>query len=201
MTWLFAAACVAVSVPAFWDPSLRETFGGVGSPASAWQRIWLPFQHGFPGMPGPVHLAFNLLLLLTVGVEAERLLGSLRFAALSIAAAGTYALAHALPWVDGHGASGVIWAYGPVLFFGLRHAVRSGQTGAPRAARARGWLWLLWGAVTLFMTVIPYAGGYRGSPLRPLLLGNWFHLVATLTGFPLAYAWRRRIAARWDLHR
>ena len=199
VTWGFLAVCLAVSIPTMFRPGLYSFLGGFKPLASPWQRLTLAFQHGFQGLPAPVHLAFNVFLLLYCGVLAERLLGRLRFLLLTLAAMGTYAVAHLCPVVDGHGSSGVIWAYAPIVLVALRHAWRTDREGAlrdPHFQRGRGVLLIMWGAVTLVMAGLIYGMGYRGNPLYALLLGNIFHITATATGFAFAFLWRHRITAR-----
>jgi membrane associated rhomboid family serine protease len=198
VTWVFAALCLLVSVPAMFFPSLYHVLGGLKPLASPWQRLVLAFQHGFPGFPAPVHLAFNLALLGYLGPRVERILGHGRFALLTVAAMGTYAVAHLCPLVDGHGASGVIWAYAPVIFLDLRRRWRTDRDAArmdPEFQGGRGMLLIMWGAVTIVMAGIAYGSGYRGNPVYTVLLGNIFHVTATVTGLAFAFAWRRRILA------
>ena len=51
-----------------------------------------------------------------------------------------------------------------------------------------GVLFIMYVAVTAAMTLLPYAFGWRGNPAAAFLLGNQYHLIATVVG---------ALAARW----
>lgn len=192
VTWTVLGLCLLISIPTMIDPSLYRFLGGFKPLGSEWQRLTLPFQHGFPGLPSPVHLALDAALLLTVGAAAERVLGSGRFALLTLAAMVAYAVAHTVPPVDGHGASGLLWAYAPVVFV----ATRGGGNTADAPARFSALLAVMWVVVPLFVTVLVTLSGYRGNPILAFFLGNIFHLSGTIVGVVGAMAWRERIRRR-----
>jgi len=191
VTWVFLALCVAVTLAGMIRPGSREVLGGLKPLHSPWQRLTLAFQHGYGGLPPWLHLGLNAILLLRVGRAAERLLGSARFAALTVAAMGGFAVAHLCPRVDGHGSSGVIWAYAPVVFVAIRSGDGPGRKGLVAL------LAVMWIVVTPAMAAVAYAGGFRGNPLMALVLGNLFHVAASVVGIAAAFAWRDRIAAAW----
>jgi len=201
LTYSFLALCVLVTVPSIFIPSLYSYLGGTKPLTSNWQLLTLPFQHGFHGFPAILHLGLDALLLLYCGVFAERLLGRTRFALLTLAAMAAFAVAHQCPVVEGHGSSGVIWAYAPIVLVALRHErrkLRDGKRLHPYLELGEMVLVLMWGIITVIMTVLVYSLGYRGNPVFALLLGNIFHVSATLVGAALAYTWRDRIRGRLD---
>ncbi len=171
------------------EPGLYSMIGGLKPLASPWQRLTLAFQHGFPGLPAPVHLGFSLVLLAVCAAPVERLVGPARFTLVTVCAMGAYAVAHLVPSVDGHGASGVIWAYAPILFVARRRR-REEQPGRDAAV-----LTVMWVVVPVVMTLLVYASGYRGNPLTALVLANLFHISGTLVGVFFAMLWSRGILA------
>lgn len=183
----------AVTVASLAYPSLYEVFGGLEPRTHPWQLFTAVFEHGWPGFPGLLHLGLNTFLMLECGVPCERLLGTRRFVALSLAAM----LANAGVQMLGEGANGsslIIWAWGPPLYFALRAARRADPAVTTRSGyrRVQTILVIMYVVVTLAMPLIPYASGWRGNPLWALLLANQFHLVATLVGIVAALWWRPR---------
>lgn len=191
VSWIFLALCLAVTLPSLVFPSLYDLFGGVEPRRHPWQLVTAVFEHGWPGFPGIVHLGLNLFLIVEVGRPCERLLGSLRFLALGLAAVAAGAAAQ-LAAGGVNGSSLVIWAWGPPLAAALLHARRLGGTaGTPAHGRLLTPLVIMYGAVTVAMTVLPFAFGWRGNPLVALVRGNLFHLVATAVGLAAtAVGWR-----------
>ena len=193
VVYAFLVLSYAVTVPALFLPDISEVLGGIEPRHYPWQRFTAVFVHGWPGFPALVHLGLNTFLMLECGRPCERLLGSGRFLVLSVAALAASAAIMSLG--DGvNGSSLVIWAWGPPLFVALRAAGRG--AGDPGAARIRAILVVMYGVVTLAMTLIPYAAGWRGNPLTAFLLGNQYHLVATAVGVVAALTFSRRIHSR-----
>lgn len=196
-TYFFLSACWTITVASLAFPDLYGVFGGIEPRVHPWQLFTSVFEHGWPGFPGILHLVLNTFLILECGVPCERLLGSRRFLLLSMSAA----LANAGTQLLGEGANGsslVIWAWGPPLYLAMITARRLKPSVAmePAYQRVRGVLLIMYVAVMLAMPLIPYALGWRGSPLLALLLANQYHLVATIVGIALAVFWKSHIRAR-----
>jgi membrane associated rhomboid family serine protease len=158
----------------------------------------MSFAHGFPGFPLLVHLAANGVLFWFCGPFCEKILGTTRFAILVGTAIIGFSLTHMLFWVDGHGASGVIWALAPVVFVTLRVYRKTApeMKNDPTAQQSKIILFIMWIIVTFFMTLIPYFQGWQGNPLWAIVLGNTFHITATIIGFVFALSWRKHIENR-----
>jgi len=194
----FLALCVAVTVGSLLFPSLGSLLGGIGERRHVWQPFTAVLEHGWPGFPALLHLALNAFLILECGRPCERLLGSGRFLALCLASTAVNAALQVL--TEGvNGSSLVIWAWGPPLLLALLWARRRGSSGGGAARdRIRGVLIVMYLVITLFMSLLPYASGWRGDPLRAFLLGNRYHLAATGVGVLAALLWRGRIEGRLE---
>lgn len=186
------AAALVVSLPCFFSEPLRRNLGGVGPALHWWQWITPAFVHGWPGFPGPVHLALNLALLLTAWKTAEGMLGPWRSAVLAAAGLAALAATRALSGIEMNGLSVVLWACTPTLLVIWRNEAAREEL----RSRAGGALLVMWGAIGFAMAVLPYLAGWRGNPLQAFLLGNAYHLAGTAAGIPVAVLWRRRIGAR-----
>lgn len=193
MTWIFLALCAGVSVPSFFAPELRDALSGIAPRRHPWQPLTAAFVHGWPGFPGAIHLALNAFLILEAGRPCERLLGSPRFLALSLASLLANAwVVHLTAGVNG--SSLVIWAWGPPLLAAHRAGGRRlADAGDPE--RIGGILAILFLAVPLAMTAVPYLAGWRGNPVIAFARANVFHGIAVAVGAGFAVAWRRRLHA------
>ena len=199
VTYVFLGLCLSVTLASILYPALYAIVGGFGPRLYPWQIFTSIFEHGMPGIPAFVHLAFNAFIVVEVGVACERLLGRVRFLALTVLAACANA---ALQYHVGgaNGASLVTWAWGPPLAVALVLSRRmdAGAGWTQGYQRARGVLMVMYVGVTLGMTALPYWFGWRGNPLRALWYGNRFHAVATGVGIVLALLWWRTIRSRLE---
>lgn len=200
VTYGILGLCLLITIPTLIRPELYAVFGGVEPRRYPWQLFTAAFEHGWPGFHGSIHLALNAFLILECGRPCERLLGSPRFLALCLLSLGANAVAQLL--VGGvNGSSLLIWAWGPPLFVALRAARRASPEVArdPVHGRLLAILLLIYVAIPLAMTLVPYAAGWRGNPVVGFLRANVFHLVATAVGAGFAavhVGWiRRRLTA------
>lgn len=140
------------------------------------------------------HLVGNLLLLGYAGSRVERSIGPLRFTALTLAALVAYALIQVRWTFDVNGASVFIWAYAPPL------AVHDAPAGrwCPKSVPAPTLfvLFVMWVAVPLLMTTVPYSFGWSGSLPGAFLVANTFHLSATTVGLAGAVFCHARLRER-----
>lgn len=189
VTSILAGLCILASILTL-IPALAERLGNE-APDPLVRLLSAPFVHGFSPRSMVPHLIGNLLLLGYAGSGVEKSLGSLRFTVLTLAALMTYATIQALWDFDVNGASVFIWAYGPLL------AVRDAPTGrwCPRSVPTPTLvvLFVMWIAVPLLMTSIPYSFGWTGSLPAAFLVANTFHLSATTVGIVGALIWRERL--------
>jgi hypothetical protein len=54
----------------------------------------------------------------------------------------------------------------------------------------------MYGVIVVVMGALPYLSGWRGNPLRALLMGNQYHLVAAAVGALAGWLWRDAIHER-----
>ena len=196
-----------VTVPSLFAPSLYGVFGGAGPHDQPWQVVTSVFEHGFPGFgfAGFLHLALSVYLILECGRPCERLLGSPRFALVSLVALTANAAAQFLTGgVNGtegvHGASLVILAWGPTLFIALLHARRSNPSTCfrPEYRRLRRILILMYVVLPLLTPVLPYSAGWDGPYVHAFVLSNLYHMVATAVGLGFAAHWFLEIRSRLE---
>ncbi len=170
-------------------------FGGIGDLRHPWQVFSSAFEHGWPGFPPIIHLALNLLLMFSVAVTVERLLGSARFLALTLLSILFYWVARWLLFpLQANGSSVFIWSYAPVLLVAVLETRRAGGPFGEAYRQATHLLFIMWAVVSGAMGVFLMLSGL--SPWSALACGNAFHFSATLAGFVGAALWNRHIRLR-----
>lgn len=192
VTWTLGILCTTVSLAILVWPELYRVLGGNGP--VRWPGQWLTpaFAHGFSRASLLPHLAGNLVLLALVGPPVERALGSRRFAALTALALALFVVARALSGVGVNGASVFLWSWAPPAAVTLWW----GELSADAASGIRVALVVMWIAVPLAMTAVPYIDGWEGDPVGAFGLANLYHGTATLAGALVALAWRGRLTGR-----
>lgn len=164
VSWCLAGAAAAVTA--------ADGTTGWEAPLVLW-----PLDHGFAGVPAPVHLGLNVTLLFLLGARLERALTSLQVVTLTAGAYLAYLIgllvAGALWDLDAVGLSGILWAW----LFPTRLALPPGR---PRSSfEPLFWLMLVWIPVG-FAVVTALLNTERW--LAAALLANLFHGIGTVVG-------------------
>ncbi len=184
-------SCLLVSLPTYFSINYYSLFGASDSPAYPWQNpITSQLEHGSyiteltgDGIPLLVHLFGNVMVILFFGVMAERLLGTFRFLLLSvIAGLVSYLLTITFRMYE-NGASGIVWAYGPVAFVILVQLFKKDRRRLLKDILFYVSVLLLF----LMWIVVSFLGG-----LSTLL----FHLASTAVGVIFTWLWRKDIHTR-----
>lgn len=191
VSFLLLLSCLLVSLPTFFNLKYYSIFGASDSPAYPWQNpITSQLEHGSylseltgEGIPLLVHLLGNVLVILLFGFMAERVLGTFKFIILSVTAGLVSYLLMILLHMYENGASGIVWAYGPVAFFILIKLFRRNRKRLLKDILFYASVLLL----ILMWIVISIIGG---------LSTLFFHLAATLVGAIFTWIWRRDIHDR-----
>jgi membrane associated rhomboid family serine protease len=194
VTIALAAALTAVTVARLIWPGLEAHLGSTRGLIHPWQPFTCALVHGWPGLPAPVHLVGNLILLGMVGPATERWLGSTRYLVLTGAAIAVAGVTQLAGGVQVNGASVFIWAYAPVVWYGMRRrplpATRRERSGEMLPVA----LIVMWFVIPLLMGFSLAVGGV--PPWRAVLVGNLYHATATVVGFAGVAAWRHVVASR-----
>lgn len=185
-TLLLAASCLLTTVPQLFAGGLYSDFTGAPAAFGAWWCWTLPcFSHS-PDYLVP-HLGGNLAVLILMGGFIEAVLGTRRFALVSLTTLlGTTLINVLHGGGTGHGASGIFWGYHAfallflVVYFELR------GRSAPRDALT--WIWA-------FMFAFDFVGI---NALEVLVMkwgffenfGQTGHLASIVLALPFVIAWR-----------
>ena len=188
---LLFLSCLLVSIPTYLSLKYYSLFGASESATYPWQNpITSQLEHGSymgeltgEGTPLLVHLVFNLLVILVMGILAERILGTLRFFLLTVTSGLVSYLIMILFHLYENGASGIAWAYGPVVFVIMLRLFQRNR----RLLLKDVTFYLSALLLFLMWVVISIIGG-----ISTLI----FHLAATLVGAVFTWIWRRDIHER-----
>lgn len=189
LSLLFAS--VATTVPQFFLPELYDTLTGT---LFGFRPPHFFLLHAFSHSPSILlpHFLGNLLVLLFFGTISEALLGTRRFAMLTVVTLSvTVAAAYARDLATIHGLSGIIWGYHmPVLFLLL--AIAQKRAGVGLFLRDPIVLTAL--PLLLFDFLGIHVLEVHALGLRPFEnFGQVMHLVSALLGAAFAYVWRGEI--------
>jgi membrane associated rhomboid family serine protease len=192
------ACSVAVTTSTQFFTNLENVFGSFNKQTSIPQLFTLSFQHGFDTLSAVLHLLVNLILMAYLAVMTEKIAGSWRFFLLNVIAIITYGLFHKLLSMTGHGLTGLLWAYTPVIFYTLNE-VRLLKTRSIFDDLYRSLKNILMAMFTVFpvlFAIIPIHFESELPLYKAVIEGNVFIFTATLTGFLFMLLFKEQIRKR-----
>jgi len=176
-------SCVVISLPLFFSSEFYFVLGGgAGVNIRFWQVITSRFAHG-GGMPLLPHLLANLIAFAFFGVVIERVLGSGRFFALSLAAFSAETVWRVVVNQWGNGASGICWGYlvfiWPILVWIWQKSKRQAFKDYAYVLAIGYALFMLFG-----LPILIWTSGVKSN-------SNFIHFMSILAAFPFFLLWRK----------
>jgi membrane associated rhomboid family serine protease len=200
VTYMFMLCAAGITLGSLAIPEMERFFGSYDENTTNVQRFTLAFQHGIDDITASLQLALNLFILFHIGQFTEKLLGSMRFFIVTITAMVVYACLHYLFDMAGrgmlaHGSSGVIWAYSPIVFVALFEGrkLKTRVIFEEHFKLLRNIIYLMWTAVSVFMTITVLLYSEDMSILEAIFKGNLFHLSGVSVGCVFALLWKKDI--------
>lgn len=189
---------IAVTVASLVFPNLRQVFGSFDESTGMLQRLTVAYQHGFESTSSIVHLIVDVVLFLLIGVFVEKILGAWMFFILSFSAILFYILVHQIFGMTGHGGSGLIWAYAPIVFYTLNEGrlLKTRSQFDEMYRTLRSVLVVMYTIIPVLMSIIPIYFDSESPLFQSIINGNLFHVTATLWGFGFLMLFREEIRAR-----
>lgn len=188
----------AVTVASLVFPNLRHVFGSFDEGTGIMQRLTVAFQHGFEMRSAVVHLLVDLVLYAMMGIFLEKVMGAWMFFLLNFSAILFYIIVHLVFDMTGHGGSGLIWAYAPLVFYTLNEGrllkTRSQFDEFYRTLRTV--LVVMYTLIPLLMSIIPIYFDSESPLLQSVINGNLFHVTATLWGIGFLMIYRENVRTR-----
>ncbi len=116
---VFILTFTAVTLSTVLFTNLRNSMGCYSGDCSFIQRLTVAYQHGFDEISALIHLLVDIVLMVLLGTFTEKVLGNFRFFILVITTLLVYTIIHNLFNMIGHGASPIIYAFVPIVFYSL----------------------------------------------------------------------------------
>lgn len=186
ISMIFLLTCSIVTIPTYFHNELYYVFAFQSNPFYFWQAFSGIFEHSiFPSWFLWAHFLGNMSILIIFGILIERLLGSKKMMILTLSAGIIYIAFFQIRFygetTSGSGASGIVYAYAPLVFYILYVIVIRHKNDL----RGEKIYWLLvvefifmWGAITAVQT-------WNGT--------NIYHFVATLVGICFVFLYKSSI--------
>ncbi|MFW6029728.1 MAG: rhomboid family intramembrane serine protease [Halanaerobiales bacterium] len=187
ITYILVLTCLLVTIPSYLNPIWYDVFGGAKYPLYFWQHFTHHFQHGNPypsQLHTLLHLAGNILVALSCGILAERVLGTKKFFILTFATV-IVSIFYKFFNFYGNGASGIVWAYSAVAFYILVLLFKRAKRKLLKEPVFYFFVFVLI-IIWIVITLVSYSLGWHNT--------NIIHLGSTLTGLLFTYIWRKDIA-------
>lgn len=190
---VIAALCVVATVISMLFPDAYQTLAYAYPVQHPWQICSGIFLHGSPELPMAAdlgHLVFNLLLVIPFGIMIEKILGSKRFAMMTLAlwvvnAITFFIIAMVITPAGetayGAGISGIAFSYGVM---GLYILLALGKKSWKRLFTQVGFYLLIQIVVAMIVMVNPYVAGVASMIM---------HLVAIVFGLVFTVIYRKKI--------
>ncbi len=188
-----AVLCIMVTIISMVFPDVYQSIAYAYPLKYPWQICSGIFLHGSPelSMAGTIgHLCFNLLLVLPFGIMLEKILGSKRFALMSvilwIVNAITFYTIAVIQTPEGEnaygaGISGIAFSYG---MLGLYVLFLMAKSNVKKLLRQVSFYLLMNVIVVMLIMVNPYVAGISSM---------FIHLVAILSGITFAILYHKDI--------
>ncbi len=179
---VMAAICVVVTIVSFVVPDTYNIFASTYPIQYPWQILSGMFLHGDPTLTAAVnigHLIFNLLLVLSFGLMIEKILGSKKFALLTIGLwlvyIATFNIIAVITTPEGEkaygaGISGVAFAYG---IMGLYSLFLLAKKSLKRMFKQVSFYLLMNNIIAMLVMVNPFVAGVSSMIV---------HIVAIIAG-------------------
>lgn len=194
VSMVIATLCVAVTLISFFVPNTYQAIAYAYPIKYPWQIATGVFLHGAPNLPmaGSIgHLIFNLLLIVPFGIMIEKILGSKRFALMSLVlwivnAITFYMIALVITpqgeTAYGAGISGIAFSYGII---GLYSLFILGKKNYKLMFKQGSFYLLLNILIAMVVMVNPYIAGISSMII---------HIVAIIFGIIYAVFYRKIIS-------
>ncbi len=186
--------CIVVTLISMFFPKTYQAFAYAYPVKYPWQICSGIFLHGSPELPmaGTIgHLIFNLLLVIPFGIMIEKILGSKRFALMSIVlwivnAITFYIIAIVVTpkgeTAYGAGISGIAFSYGII---GLYALFVLGKSNFKFMFKQVSFYFLINIVIAMIVMINPYVAGVESMIV---------HMVAIVTGIIYAIYYHKEIA-------
>lgn len=195
---VFTLTFTAVTLATFFFTNLRNIMGCYTADCSFSQRLTVAYQHGYDEYSGIIHLIADIILMAILGTFTEKIMGSFRFFLLTLGTMMVYTLIHAVFKMIGHGASPIIYAYVPIVFYALNEGrlIKTRSAYDDHFSELRNVLIVVVFLLPVFFSFVPINFDSNFSLFESVIYGNFFNLLGLLCGVVGLQFFKQHIRSR-----
>lgn len=195
---IFTLTFTLVTLATVFNSNLRISMGCYSGDCSFVQRLTVAYQHGFDEISGLVHLLADIILMVLIGTFTEKVLGNLRFLILTFSTMIVYTLIHAVFKMIGHGASPIIYAFVPIVFYCLTEGrlIKTRSAYDDHFRELRNVLIVVVFLLPILFSFVPINFDSNFSLLECVIYGNLFNIIGLGCGIVGLYFFKDHIRSR-----
>lgn len=196
IVFIITFTCVTLAT-VFFD-NLKTSMGCYTGDCNFAQRLTVAYQHGFDNISGMVHLITDIVLFVMLGTFVEKVLGNFRFLILTLVTMVIYTVIHSLFQMLGHGASPIIYAYVPIVFYCLTEGrlIKTRSAYDDHFRELRNVLIVVVFLLPILFSFVPINFDANFSWAQCIVYGNLFNLIGFLCGLVFLRIFRKHIRSR-----
>lgn len=195
---IFVLTFTSVTLVTIFFPNLRNSMGCYTGDCDFGQLLTVAYQHGFDETSGLVHLLVDIVLMIILGTFTEKVMGNFRFLILTVATLLIYTLVHFTFRMIGHGASPIIYAYVPIVFYALSEGrlIKTRSAYDDHYRELRNVLIVVVFVLPILFSFVPINFDSNFTLMESALYGNLFNLLGLGCGFVFLTFFRGHIRSR-----
>lgn len=195
---VFTLTFTAVTIATIFFTNLRGSMGCYTGDCSFGQRLTVAYQHGFNEISGIVHLMVDVVLMVIIGTYTEKVMGNFRFFVLTLSTLVLYTFIHYFFKMIGHGATPVIYAYVPIVFYSLNEGrlIKTRSAYDDHFRELRNVLIVVVFLLPVLFSFVPINFDSNFSLAESVLYGNFFNAVGLGCGLVFLQLFKKHIRSR-----
>lgn len=195
---VFIFTFTAVTLSTVFFANLKSSMGCYSNDCSFIQRLTVAYQHGFDEISSLIHLMVDIVLMILLGTFTEKVLGNFRFLILTISTILLYTLVHNLFGMIGHGASPIIYAYVPFVFYSLTEGrlIKTRSAYDDHFRELRNVLIIVVFLLPVLFSFVPINFDSNFSWVDCIIYGNLFNLIGLVSGILFLSVYKNHLRSR-----
>jgi hypothetical protein len=192
---VFTLTFTAVTLSTVFFTNLRNSIGCYSGDCSFIQRLTVAYQHGFDEISALIHLMVDIVLMILLGTFTEKVLGNFRFFILVFSTILVYTIIHNIFGMIGHGASPIIYAFVPIIFYALTEGrlIKTRSAYDDHYRELRNVLVVVVFILPVLFSFVPINFDSNFNWFDSIIYGNLFNAVGLLCGIFFLYIFKAHI--------
>ena len=198
VTLIFSLCFTLITLGTIFIGNLKNVMGCYSDECSLIQTLTISFQHGFDEISSLIHLIVDLVLMIFLGIFAEKVMGSYRFFLLTLSSMLVYSLTHYFFKMQGHGTSAVIYSYVPIVFYCLNEGrkIKTRSAYDDHYSELKNILLVTVTILPVLFSFVPINFDSKLNPYQSIVYGNLFNLLGLGMGILFLTIFKKAIRDR-----